>query len=142
MDKALSFSPWRILAVGPPYVAFSDALSKPLSFSSKGCLQKGPGDFTTCSPVHGPKRFPLVLTRCRPVTAPLQSGFPPLRAYTVLSPQLTSMHLGPATLSPSTWGDPSAAVPIDFLGVPRDLTSIQLRWGDKKTPGPPTCLPS
>jgi len=44
-----------------------------------------------------------------------------------------------ATLSPSDHGDPSPSPQIDVLGVPSDLTSIQLCSRDKESPGSPYC---
>ena len=88
------------------------------------------------SPVHGPERFSscanpmphslnpslflfLFLSLQRKVSLP--SMAPPF-----FSPQFTFTHLTPAMLSPSNHGDTSASLQIDFLGVPSDLTSIQL----------------
>ena len=61
----------------------------------------------------------------------------PSMALPFFSPLIHFMHLAPATLSPSNCGDPSATPQIDILGVPSDLTSIQLCLRDEQSPGSP-----
>ena len=40
--------------------------------------------------------------------------------------QFTYTNLNPAKFPPSNRGDPSVTLQIDFLGVPGDLTSVQM----------------
>ena len=55
-----------------------------------------------------------------------QKGSLPSMSMPFYLPQITYMHLNPAQLSPSKCGDLSVTLQIDFLGVPNDLTLIQL----------------
>lgn len=68
-----------------------------------------------------------------------QKGFPPLSSTGCFSLlQFTSMHLAPVTLPPSNRGrDPSFSTQTDVLGVPSDLTSIQLCSRDEESLGSP-----
>ena len=78
--------------------------------------------------------FPLVQTRYHILSMPVYHSpfclstervpFPPWHCS--FSLQFTSMHLELSTMSPSNNGDPSASLQINFLGVPSELTAIQL----------------
>ena len=67
---------------------------------------------------------------------PCGKPYLPSKAPPFFSPPIHFLHLAPTTLSLSKCGDPSPSPQINFLGVPSDLTSIQLYIRDEASPGP------
>lgn len=98
-----------------------------------------PRDFSSC--VH-PTPDSLNPSLFVSLSSPHRNGPPPLRGTTVfLSPNSlkhTSYLQGPC--APNHTG-PSSHIPINFLGVPSDLTSTELCWRDQESPWPPPSLP-
>lgn len=60
----------------------------------------------------------------------------PLQQQYFSHPQFASIHLTLAMLSPSNCAEHSPNPQISFLGIPNDLTSIQLCLRDKANPRP------
>lgn len=93
--------------------------------------------FLLCGPSTGLSQpFSLVS-----LFSPQRNGHPPLHGTTVfLSPNSLKHPYTCRAMSPNHT-DPSSNLPINFLGVPSDLTSIELCWGDQESPRPPPSLP-
>ena len=124
-------------------------LPKPQSLSSKSCLQKKTGTLRTSpSPVRGPDRFiscansMLHYLNLSLSLLSLQGkgSLPRPLCHHFSLPQFTSTHLTFAKLSPSNCRDPIATSHIDVLGVPSDLTTLQLRLRDEESPWSPLLL--
>ena len=115
--------------------------SKPQSFICKACLQKRTGTLlTSCSPVRGPGRFSSCansMPRFHNHSLSLSHLSLPSVVLPFSLSQFTSKHLAPAKVSPSSCGDPSAALQINFLGIPSNWTSIHLCLRDEESPGLP-----
>lgn len=126
------------------YSSESLELPKAQSLSYTHCLKKPAPLSSPSCPVCGLRGF-LVQTHCTlstplslsPFSLPVESVPSPPQHGSFSLPQFTSMHFTPAMLSPSNHGNPFSNPEIYFLSVPSDLTSIQLCYRDKKSPGTP-----